>query len=208
MIRINLLPEEYRRSSRTSPKVFASVLVAVMLVCGTVGWFGYIYFGTLGVVETARAEVEERLAARKERVTYYTSLVAEKSDYEQRSKTIAEIAKSRVLWTEVMDQLIDTVNNDGDIDRHMSWFRSLTVKDGNKSSGPKVALPGFVQGDEIRRLADFHEDLEQTPFFKWVSKKSLPSGDVQVSKKKKPAESLFFQLQWEFKPTAKWEMER
>ena len=137
-----------------------------------------------------------------------TELVQEKSDYEERASTIAEIAQSRVLWTEVLDQMIDTVNNDGDIDRHMAWFRSMNVKDASGKEGPKVVMPGFVQGDDIRRLADFHEDLEQSPFFKWVAKKSLPSGDVNISKKKKPAESLFFQLQWDFKPTQEWEMER
>ncbi len=208
MIRINLLPEHYRRSTRTSPKVFAAVLLVVMVVCGMFGWFGYVYFGDLGVMEVARAEAEELLAARKERVNYYSALVAEKSDYEERASTIEGIAKSRVLWTEVLDQMIDTVNNDGDIDRHMAWFRSMAVKDATGKAGPKVQMPGFVQGDDIRRLADFHDDLEQTPFFKWVAEKSLPSGDVNISQKKKPAESLFFQLQWIFKPTENWEMER
>ncbi len=33
MIRINLLPEEYRRSERTSPKIFAATLVGVIVVC-------------------------------------------------------------------------------------------------------------------------------------------------------------------------------
>lgn len=208
MIRINLLPEEYRRSTRTSPKVFAAIILVVMLACGGFGWFGYVYFGDLGVVQVARAEAEELLNARKERVVYFQSLIAEKDDYEQRAKTIDGIASSRVLWTEVFDQLIDTVNNDGDIDRHMAWFKSVTVKDGGSKVGPKVQMPGFVQGDDIRRLADFHDDLEQTPFFEWVAKKSLPSGDVKIEKKKKPAEALFFQLQWEFLPTSKWNRER
>lgn len=206
MIRINLLPEEYRRSSRTSPKVFAAILAAVMIVCGMFGWFGYIYFGDLGVLEVARVEAEELLAARKERVNYYDSLVTEKSDYTERAKTITQIADSRVLWTEVLDQMIDTVNNDGDIDRHMAWFRGMTVKDSRSAKqGPTVTMPGFVQGNDIRRLADFHDDLEQTPFYQWVAKKTLPSGDVQVDKKKKPAESLFFQLKWDFKPLSQWE---
>ena len=32
MIRINLLPESYRRAERTSPKVFAAALVGVLEV--------------------------------------------------------------------------------------------------------------------------------------------------------------------------------
>lgn len=209
MIRINLLPQEYRRNSRTSPKVFAAILAAVMVVCGMFGWFGYIYFGDLGVLEVARAEAEELLAARKKRVSYHDSLVAEKSDYTERANTIEKIAKSRVLWTEVLDQMIDTVNNDGDIDRHMAWFRGMTVKDGDgDKAGPEVSMPGWVQGNDIRRLADFHDDLEQTPFFRWVKKKTLPSGDVQVDNKKKPAEALFFQLKWDFLPRSKWQFDQ
>ena len=204
MIRINLLPEEYRRSSRTSPKVFAAILVSVMIVCGMFGWFGYIYFGDLGVLQVARAEDEELLASRNKRVQYYKALVTEKSDYTERAQTITEIAQSRVLWTEVLDQLIDTVNNDGDIDRHMAWFKSMTVKDGGAKSGAKVSLPAYVQGNDVRRLADFHEDLEQTPFFRWVAAKSLPSGQVQTTPNKKPAESLFFGLDWTFKPRSEW----
>ena len=47
MIRINLLPESYRRAERTSPKVFAAALVGVILVCSSIGWFGMTYFGDL-----------------------------------------------------------------------------------------------------------------------------------------------------------------
>lgn len=208
MIRINLLPEEYRRSNRTSPKVFAAVLVAVMVVCGTFGWFGYVYFGELGVLQVSRVEHQERLIARKERVGYYDSLVTEKNDYEQRSKTIAQIAQSRVLWTEVLDQFIDVVNNDGDTERHMSWFNQLTVKDGNAKSGPQIQMPGAVQGDDMGRLADFHDDLEQAPFYKWVQSKGLPSATKATDPKKKPAESLTFQLQWNFVPPKDWKVER
>lgn len=208
MIRINLLPEEYRRSTRTSPKVFAAILLVVIAVCGTFGWFGYVYFGDLGVLEVARSEAEELLTARKKRVAYYTSLVAEKNDYEERAKTIEGIAKSRTLWTEVVDQLIDTVNNEGDVDRHMAWFKSMSIKDGNTSKGPRVQMPGYVQSDNISRLSNFHDDFEQAPFYRWVASKSLPSGEIQIDAKKKPPESLFFQLQWDFLPAAEWEMER
>jgi Tfp pilus assembly protein PilN len=204
MIRINLLPEEYRRSERTSPKIFGAILLAVILVCSTFGWFGYVYFGELGTLQGERAEAEERLAARQERVRYHDALQSEKSDYQQRAKMITEISQSRVLWTEVLDQMIDTVNNDGDTERHMAWFKSMSVTDGKGKEGPKVQMPGWVQGDDIKRLADFHDDLEQTPFFRNVQSKSLPSGDVNIDPKKKPAESLFFSLKWSFHPVEKW----
>jgi Tfp pilus assembly protein PilN len=204
MIRINLLPQEYRRSERTSPKVFAAMLLSVIFVCCTVGWLGYVYFGELGKLQMEHKEVTERLANLNERVNYYNALAKEQADYQQRAKTIEEISKSRVLWTKVFDQLIDTVNNGGDQERHRAWFRSMSVQDGKGKDGPKITMPGWVQGDDIRRVADFHEDLEQTPFFKNVKSKSLPSGDVNVDPTKTPAESLFFSLKWNFDAPQNW----
>ena len=58
MIRINLLPEEYRRSERTSPKIFAATLGGVILVCSVFGWFGFVYFGELGKLEAEHAAIE------------------------------------------------------------------------------------------------------------------------------------------------------
>ncbi len=49
MIRINLLPEEFRRSERTSPRVFAATLMSVIAVCSAAGWFGFE-----GIVAEAR----------------------------------------------------------------------------------------------------------------------------------------------------------
>ena len=73
MIRINLLPEEYRRSERTSPKIFAATLVGVIVVCSGFGWFGYIYFGELGKLEAEHAAVAEQLGRVTETATYYDS---------------------------------------------------------------------------------------------------------------------------------------
>ena len=44
----------------------------------------------------------------------------------------------------------------------------------------------------------FHADLEATDFYKYVSSKSMPSGDVKEDADRIPSESLFFQLRWDF----------
>jgi Tfp pilus assembly protein PilN len=206
MIRINLLPEEFRKAERTSPKLFAAVLLTVMAVCGSVGWFGYVYFGELEQLDREHTRLSEQLAAKKDSVGRFDMLTAERTDYQQRAKTIHEIAKSRVLWTRILDELIDIVNNDGDAERHQAWFRSLMVKDGRDAKqGPSIVMPGFVQGDSLRAVADFHEDVWRADFFEHVHSKSMPTAKKNEDPSRKPAESLFFQLELTFDPPQKWD---
>ena len=206
MIRINLLPEEYWRTERTSPKVFAAMLLGVAMVCSSFGWFGFVYIGELGNMEIEEAGVAESLSSKKQRASYHDQLVKEKDEFEKRSNTIQSIGKSRIIWTEVLDQLIDVVNNDGDTDRHLAWFKSINVKPGDEKMGPTITMPGWVQGGSLglKKVADFHEDLEHSPFFANVSTKSQPSGVVELNAKRIPPESTFFNLGWTFKQPKDW----
>jgi Tfp pilus assembly protein PilN len=204
MIRINLLPPEYRRSERTSPKLFAATLLGVILVCSSFGWFGFVYLGRLGNLEVEESAVAEDLASKKKQATYHDALLKEKQEFQKRSDTIQTIGRSRIVWTQILDQLIETVNNDGDTERHLAWFKSIQVKAGDGKKGPEVTMPGFVQGDSIKKLADFHEDLEHSPFFVDVQSKSAPSGVVQLDQKRIPPEALYFSLKWNFFPATEW----
>lgn len=204
MIRINLLPEEYRRSERTSPKIFAATLVGVIVVCSGFGWFGYIYFGELGKLEAEHAAVAEHLGRVTETATYYDRLEAQRVDYVNRVKTIQDIGKSRRLWTKFVDQILDVVNNDGNTERHMGWFNSIDITGGRGPSGPTVAMPGAVQGGELRRVGDFHQDVENSPFFGDVLAKVDPSGVVDSDTDREPPEKIKFTLKLTFKPPAKW----
>lgn len=205
MIRINLLPQEHRRNERTSPRVFASTILGVIMVCSAFGWFGFVYLGELGNMEVEEAAVAEDLANKNKQATYHDALETEKKEFEKRTNTIQAIAKSRVIWTEVLDQLIDVVNNDGDSERHLAWFTALNVSAGDgKSKGPAVTMPGFVQGNLIKRVADFTDDFENAPFYPNVALKGAPSAVVDVNPKKIPPESMSFALNWTFKQAKDW----
>jgi Tfp pilus assembly protein PilN len=199
MIRINLLPEEYRPSERTSPKLFAAVLMSVICVCGTFGWFGYVYLGELQQREAERLQLEEQLASKREAVQYHQGLTAERTDFQQRAKTLQEISESRVVWTRVLDELVDVVNNDG------AWFDRLNVKDGRDAKvGPSLTMPGSVQGDSLDAVADFNEDVENASFYSFVASKGLPSARRNEDETRRPAESLSFQLELSFQPPKEW----
>jgi len=205
MIRINLLPEDLRRAERTSPKVFAATVLSVIVCCCTLGWFGYVYLGELQQLEMEASRTTEQLGSLKERVAYHDALQSEAKDFEQRKSTIQEIGKSRVLWTKIFDEVIDVVNNDGDVDRHRSWFRSMTVKDGkNAKEGPTISMPGWVQGEAFRSVGDFHEDVARAPFYRNIKTKSVPTGKRIDDPTRKPSESLFFTLDLDFQPPEKW----
>ncbi len=208
MIRINLLPDEYRKTERTSPKLFGTVLAAVVCVCCTVGWFGFVYFGQLGQLEIEHGRVTEVLASKQESVKYFEALSKEKKDFEEREQTIAEISRSRVVWSRLLDELIDVVDNQGNTERHFAWFKQLSIKGGDeKKKGATLTMPGWLAGDELRSLADFHEDIEHAPFFKNVKQKSMPTAKTSTDKDRTPAESLSFSLGMEFQPARKWKSE-
>lgn len=204
MIRINLLPEEFRRAERTSPKLFAAALLGIILVCCAGGWFGLVYFGELGELEVAERNLGENLTAKNQRAAYSDSLAKEKTAYEQREATIRQISSSRMLWTEFMDQLVDVVNNEGNTQRHLAWFGGIQVTDGSDKAGPTVTLPGQVQGALVKKVADFHDDIEGAPFAKDLISKSQPSGERKMNGKRNPPESYGFQLTMNFKSAKDW----
>jgi hypothetical protein len=204
MIRINLLPDEYRRSEGTPLKLFAAMLGAVILVGSAVGWLAMVYFGELGELEMQHKQITDTLAAKNERAAYHDALVKEGKDYERRADTIKKIGSSRMLWTEFMDQLVDVVNNEGNTARHLAWFNSIDVVDGNDKKGPVITLPGQVQGSSLKKVADFHEDLENAPFAVDVAGKSAPGGEKKINTKRNPPESFSFGLKLNFKSPGEW----
>lgn len=200
MIRINLLPVELRRGTAISAKLLITMVASCLLVCAAVGWFGLVYFGDLGEVEGEEREMATQLTDKTRKGAYYDKLEANLKDYTNRVQTITDIGKSRRLWSKFCDELIDVVNNNNDIERHLGWFDSLTIKTDPKK-GATVKLPGAVQGGEMFRVANLHEDLEAAPFVKDLIAKSQPGGKIDLDKTRTPAESFRFDLSMQFAPT-------
>ncbi|MCR9248039.1 MAG: hypothetical protein NXI31_23655 [bacterium] len=198
MIRINLLPAEMRRGNRVAVKVLVAAFASALAVSASVGWFGIVWFGDLAAAENNLASVQGQLASKQQDVAYYTELEKNRKDYAQRVQTIQDIGKSRRLWSQFLDQLIDVVNNNGDTDRHLAWFDRMSVRT-DKKGGATVTIPGQVQDADKARLSNFHEDLESAPFAAGMSK-SEPSWRLNLSSERQPPESLKFPLTLELPP--------
>lgn len=200
MIRINLLPVEYRRGNRISPKLLATAFGSALAVAASIGWFGIVYFGELGELERQDVAVTTELAQKKKKGEYYDKLEANRLDYSSRVQTIQDIGRSRRIWSKFVDELVDVVNNNGDAERHLAWFDSMTVRTDPRTRGTLITLPGLVQGADMAKIANLHRDIEAAPFFPDVASKTPPAGKVEFDKTRVPAESFRFQLQINLKP--------
>ena len=209
MITINLLPQEFRRRDRTSPKVLAAVMGGVLLVTSSAGYLGYRWFGVLAEKEQEKTRLEENLRNLEQSAAYQEALVKEAAEYQKRSDTIQQISESRVLWTRKVDQLIDIVNNDGDTERHTVWFKNLTIRPGDgKAAGPALSLRAYSQTDQFAKVANFLDDVKRHDFFKDFRTISAPGGRVAVDPKKFPQETVEFPFDLSMKGPKEWERNR
>lgn len=200
MIRINLLPAEYRRGNRISPKLLATAFGSALAVAASIGWFGIVYFGELGELEQQDVAVTQELAQKKKKGEYYDKLEVNRQDYSTRVQTIQDIGRSRRVWSKFIDELVDVVNNNGDTERHLTWFDSMSVKTDQRTRGATISLPGLVQGNEMAKVANLHQDIEAAPFITDVATKSAPGGKVESDRTRVPAEAFRFNLQLNLKP--------
>ncbi|MFT4514292.1 MAG: hypothetical protein ACI89X_001755 [Planctomycetota bacterium] len=199
MIKINLLPADLRRGNRLPPRILAAAFGAALIISAAVGWFGLVYFGTLAEAEQSLVEITAQLDSRGAKVKYHDKLAANQKDYALRVQTIQDIGRSRRVWSQFMDDLIDVVNNNGATERHLAWFDSINVK-GDPKMGVKVTLPSNVQGEDKSLMANFHEDIEAAPFAKDLSNKSDPTFELEVDESRIPSVFLKFPMALQFKP--------
>lgn len=179
MIRINLLPEEFRKKSRTPFKLLAAISALVAVNACLASWWGWTVFGIHAKVESERVTLQLEMDGLSPQVTYYHSLETESKQYKSREKTLGAITADRISWTRKLDELIDVANAGGDGSRHLVWLDDLTVaqsNDANTKNYGSVRAAGHSGSDKFAQVANFLEDLEGSAFIDDFEKPSPPEG--------------------------------
>ena len=130
MLKINLLPQEYRVVDRTPMGTFLMVVTCTVLTVSSLSLAAYLYFSYLKGAEAQRDIAKEEYENLAPMAKYADDLEKEKTEYIKRSQVIQEIETTRILWTRKLDQLAEVINNRGDIKRHWVWLKEFKMKMG------------------------------------------------------------------------------
>ncbi|MSR45964.1 MAG: hypothetical protein EXS13_02665 [Planctomycetes bacterium] len=165
MIQINLLPDELRRSTQSTPKAMVLLIGASVLCFGALGTAGLLWWN-VRADKQARVDIaQEQLDNLLPRAKYADALGQEKSEFERRNKTIGEIADSRIVWTKKLDRLGEIVSRDATQRSHRIWLDSIDIDSRTDSNRAGVELKGYSVGPDLDGVSNFHEELKTDPVF-------------------------------------------
>ena len=191
MIRINLLPVEYRRKAKTPLNMLVAVAASVAINASLFAWWSWLHFGVAAEVETEKSVMQLELDGLVPLVQYHESLGREVKYHSAREETLAQVTKERVVWTKVLDELIDLVHLGGEGVRHYIWFDDLRVRQeearpgggggrGQASYGHIKAQghSGSEAWDQVAAFLRDFEDPKLSEFPLMFMKPSPPEGEV------------------------------
>ncbi|MDP6761544.1 MAG: hypothetical protein QF903_14285 [Planctomycetota bacterium] len=183
MININLLPEEYRSRTRTPLRLMVAVSCVVAVNTTLIAWWGWTRFGVAAEVESERVVLQTELDGLRPQVDYHRSLDTESRLFRSREETLAQITRSRVSWTRKLDEFANVVNRGGGGERHLVWFDDLDVSqgaDGRRATAGRVRASGHSGSDQFAQVANFLEDIEDSPFITDFHPPAPPEGSESV----------------------------
>lgn len=203
MIRINLLPDEYRRKSRTPLKLMLTVTGLVAVNGLALAWLAFLHFGVMAEIESERSVLQTESEGLVAQVKYHKSLESEKKIYSLREQALADVTANRISWTRKVDELIDVVNKGVQNDRHMVWFDDLIVQqttDSRTKSYGSLRASGHSGSERFDQIANFLDDVEQSNFSSDFMRPAPPEGSQQQTDKDlQPAVVWGFPLQLNLK---------
>jgi len=199
MIHINLLPEEYRRASRVPIKFTVGVCLAVAVNCSMLAWWSWMAFGVKAEVNSELAVLTDTMESISPQIAYHDSLEKENTIYKSRESTLRQITGNRMSWTRKVDELIDVVNEGGDDEPYLVWFKDLSVTQNvNSTRGDYGGLSASGHSGNVNfaHVANFLEDLEASPFIHDFSSPAPPEGSQSNRDEELvPAENWSFPLE-------------
>jgi cell division protein FtsB len=127
MIKINLLPPEYRPRSGTPVARFVAIVVGIVMVLSAGGAFAYTHFIELAKVHELKQSRVEEVSSTEMQRDRSLRLKQEIDMYEQRRTAIQTINRSRTLWSRKLDQFFDIVTAQNADESYSLWLDSVDV---------------------------------------------------------------------------------
>lgn len=204
MIRINLLPEEYRRKAKTPLKLMLAMSGMVAVNASLASWAAWMYFGVEAKVASERSVLQTEMDGLSPQVKYHRSLEGESRQHKSREAALAQITKSRIPWTKKLDELVEVVNRGGDGQRHLIWFDDLTVTQeaGRGGGAGSLKASGYSGSDKFAQVANFLEDVESSSFLEGFNRPAPAEGSEAIKDEElAPSVVWTFPLTLELKKT-------
>jgi Tfp pilus assembly protein PilN len=202
MIRVNLLPQEYRKAEATPLKQFFSVIgAAVIVTIAAVAWL-WVRFGMLDQAEKDRDNAKAAVEAQQAQLKQVADLEAWVAEYKGRYEKIDQVAQNRLVLSRKFDELWEIVVSPMQTNRYEVWLQNLsfTLAPTAKTGG-SVQFAGTSAGQRWHRASDFHEDLMKSDYYRDFADITYPHGTkIELTgKNREPKEGWTFNFTSSFK---------
>ena len=180
MMKINLLPNEYRKAERTPFIILLPILAGLVCVLSASAVAGYVKFSWLAETESERQELENQMRQKQPRLTYNANLLKEEAEYKKQAETISKIASSRILMTKKLDELCNLIS-EGDAGQHggyLVWLEQLKTRAAKKTRRRKklkglqpagtLDFSGYVLANNapLQDFNRFHRAIKNSEMFR------------------------------------------
>lgn len=203
MIRVNLLPQEFRKAEATPLKQFFATIGAVVIVAFAVVGMLYVKLWVLKPAKDKLETLKDEIRTQEGPVKLSKNIEAWLGEYKTQYKKIDEVADSRVVASRKLDEIWEVVVNPKVPGRYEVWLKNLAWKTnpGGQKSGGDINFSGVSAGSQIARLSDFHEDLKTSDFFKEFDEITYPYGTREdLGGQREPKEGWSFTFNLNLRP--------
>ncbi|MCI0341352.1 MAG: hypothetical protein L0216_09430 [Planctomycetales bacterium] len=177
MIRVNLLPPEYRVKERTSLPRLLGVMGAAGLAAAAMVAFLAVHVVWLKREESLLQQKKEEEKLQAQRAKEHDRLQAQIEKFKKRNQRIEEIKEEHPKWAPLLKEWVDVVQA-GELQTaqqpYKSWFTTFDLKEVKGPGGkpgaakkglPEISMKGYIQRDDGRHFSAFLRKFADTPFF-------------------------------------------
>ncbi len=177
MIRVNLLPPEYRVKERTSLPRLLGVMGAAGLAAAAMVAFLAVHVVWLKREESLLQQKKEEEKLQAQRAKEHDRLQGQIDKFKKRNQRIDEIKEEHQKWAPLLKEWTDVVQAGGlgtAQQPYKPWFEGFELKEVKGPGGkpgaakkglPEISMKGFIEGDDGRHLSAFRKKFEETVYF-------------------------------------------